>query len=178
MHRNPELGRQEYATAALVTAELQKTGIEATPIADTGVISVIRGGKPGKTVCFRADMDALPIQEETGLPYASRVPGVMHACGHDAHVTILMGAAKLLMDRWDHLQGNVKLFFQPNEECDGGAERMIQAGCMEDPHVDAAFCGHVEPNLPVGKISVRYGPATVACNGFSVTFHGKGTRGA
>ena len=178
LHRNPELGDQEFATSALVKAELEKMGIEAIPMAGTGVMGVIRGGKPGKTIGFRADMDALPVQEETGLPYASQVPGVMHACGHDAHVAILLGTAKMLMARREELQGNVKLFFQPNEEVTGGAERMILEGCMENPSVDAVICGHVGTGNPVGKVAVKYGAVTSACNGFKLVFHGKGTHGA
>jgi len=178
IHSHPERGRQEFQTQKLVLEELEKLGIEATPIADTGVLGIIRGKKAGKTVAFRADMDALPIQEETGLPYASTVPGVMHACGHDAHVTILLGAAKLLAARKDTLRGNVKLFFQPDEEGRGGAKRMIEAGCMEDPHVDAAFFGHVTPSYPVGEVCTVYGPSSAASNAFTVTFRGKGTHGA
>lgn len=178
LHKKPELGGQEYQTQALILAELEKLGIEATPIADTGVMGIIRGGKPGKTVAFRADMDALPINEETNLPYKSQTPGVMHACGHDSHVTILLGAAKMLSARKDTLCGNVKLFFQPNEEGTGGAERMIQAGCMENPHVDAVFFGHNTPALPVGAIIVCSGPTSAASNPFTLTFRGKGTHGA
>jgi len=177
LHRCPELGRQEYKTQALILEELKKLGIEAEPIADTGVMGLIRGGKPGKTVAFRADMDALPVQEETDLPYRSQNPGVMHACGHDAHTTILLGAAKLLSDRKERLQGNVKLFFQPNEEGDGGAKRMIAAGCMENPHVDGVFFGH-SGTLPVGTVSVKTGSVSAASNSFTVTFRGKGAHGA
>ena len=114
IHRNPELGGQEVKTQALVLSELTKLGIEATPIADTGVLATIYGGKPGKTVAFRADMDALPLDELTDLPYKSQTSGVMHACGHDVHTTILLGAAKLFADHKNELKGNVKLFFQPS----------------------------------------------------------------
>lgn len=177
LHRNPEIGGKEYKTQALVLAELKKMGVDAEPIAETGVLGIIRGGKPGKTVAFRADMDALPVQEETDLPYKSQTPGMMHACGHDAHTTILLGAAKLFADHKDELCGNVKLFFQPNEEGDGGAERMIKTGCMENPKVDAVFFGHSGP-LPIGTVSVRPGPTSAASNPFTVTFRGKGTHGA
>lgn len=178
LHQNPELGRQEHATAALIMSELDKLGIEASPIADTGVLGIIRGGKPGKTVCFRADMDALPIQEETGLPYASRIPGVMHACGHDFHVTTLLGAAALLAKQREELQGNIKLFFQPDEEGDGGAERMVGEGCMENPHADAVFFGHTSSAHPAGTVSVISGPSHAASNPFEVIFRGKGTHAA
>ncbi len=178
IHRNPELGQQEHETQALILAELKKLGIEAEPIADTGVLGIIRGGKPGKTVAFRADMDALPVEEQTDLPYRSQVPGVMHACGHDSHVTVLLGAAKMLASRRETLQGNVKLFFQPDEEGWGGAERMIAAGCMEDPRVDAVFFGHSTPSVPTGAVTVRSGSVNAASNAFSLTFHGKGSHGA
>ena len=177
LHRCPELGGEEYKTQALLLEELEKLGIEATPIADTGVMGIIRGGKPGKTVAFRADMDALPVEELTNLPYKSQIPGVMHACGHDCHTTVLLGAAKMLAARKAELQGNVKLFFQPNEEGNGGAERMIAAGCMENPHVDGVFFGH-SGTLPVGTVSVRHGSVSAASNPFTVTFKGKGTHGA
>ena len=123
-------------------------------------------------------MDALPIQEETGLPYASRTPGVMHACGHDFHTAALLGAAELLQRRRGELRGNVKLFFQPDEEGDGGAARMIAAGCMESPRVDAMLCCHVESGIPTGTVSVRSGPICAASNPFSVTLRGHGSHGA
>jgi len=178
LHRNPELGCQEYQTQALILSELEKMGIPAEKIADTGVMGIIRGEKPGKTVAFRADMDALPVTEETGLPYCSQNPGVMHACGHDAHVTVLLGAAKILTARKASLRGNVKLFFQPAEENAGGAERMIAAGCMENPTVDAVFFGHTTSGYPTGSIVVRSGPTSAASNPFTVIFKGKGTHGA
>ena len=178
IHQNPELGTREFKTQALILEELEKMGIEASPIADTGVLGLIRGAKPGKTVAFRADMDALPVQEDTALPYASQVPGVMHACGHDVHVTVLLGAAKMLAARRETMQGNVKLFFQPAEEGVGGAKRMIQEGCMENPKVDAVFFGHSSAKHPVGSVSVKAGPVSAASNPFMVTFRGKGTHGA
>ena len=178
IHQNPELGRREYRTAALIRRRLEAMGIEAVPMAGTGVMGVIRGGLPGKCLGFRADMDALPITEETGLPYASRTPGVMHACGHDFHVAALLGAAELLQRRRETLPGTVKLFFQPDEEGDGGAARMIAAGCMADPAVDAVFCCHVESGIPTGTVSVRSGPICAASNPFSVTLWGRGSHGA
>ena len=177
LHQNPELGRQEYKTQAFVLAKLRAMGIEGQPIADTGVVATIYGGKPGKTIAFRGDMDALPIQEETDLPYRSQVPGVMHACGHDLHTTVLLGLAKWFLSHKDEMQGNLKLLFQPNEEVDGGAQRMVQAGCMENPKVDGVFFGHCVTE-PLGIITVREGAMSSASNPFSVTFRGKGTHGA
>ena len=156
IHAHPELGRQEYRTQALVIKELEAMGIEATPIADTGVLGVLRGGKEGKTIGLRADMDALPIQEDTGLPYASQNPGVMHACGHDCHTASLLGAAKLMAAHKEELCGNVKFFFQPNEEGDGGAQRMVDAGCLENPTVDAVFGGHNSTSEAPGVYGLKY----------------------
>ncbi len=178
LHRCPELGNQEHQTAAIIRRRLEELGVEYTPMLDTGTVAVIRGGQPGKTIGFRADIDALPIQEDTGLPYTSRTPGVMHACGHDFHVAALLGAAELLMRRRTELRGNVKLFFQPDEEGDGGAERMIAAGCLENPHVDAMLCCHTSSVIPTGTISVRSGPICAASNTFLVTLRGKGSHGA
>ena len=153
IHQTPELGRGERHTAGLIRRRLEELGLEVTALADTGTVGLLRGGG-GPTVAIRADMDALPIGEETGLPYASRVPGVMHACGHDFHVAAALGAAELLARRRESLVGNVKFFFQPDEEGDGGAARMIAGGCMESPHVDAAFCCHVESGIPTGTVSL------------------------
>ena len=178
LHRNPELGKQERQSVERITAELKQLGVEVVPMADTGVMGVIRGGQEGPTVGFRADIDALPIQEETGLPYASRNPGVMHACGHDFHTAALLGAAKMLMARRAELKGNVKLFFQPDEEGDGGAARMIAAGCMGNPSVDAVFACHIESDIPTGTVSVRSGPICAASNPFAITLRGVGTHGA
>lgn len=178
LHQHPELSTQEYETQKFIFAELEKMGIEATPCADTGVVGIIRGGKPGKTVAFRADMDALPLEEAADVPYRSQNPGVMHACGHDSHMTILLGMAKIMNDKKEELSGNIKLFFQPAEEKRGGAKRMIAAGCLEEPKVDAVFFSHCTSDLPVGKIQVRSGATSAASNGFSVTFRGKGCHGA
>lgn len=178
LHRHPERGNQEHQTADLVRRRLEELGIPYIPMAGTGTAALIRGSRPGKTVGFRADMDALPITEETGLPYASQTPGVMHACGHDFHTAALLGAAQLLAERQADLAGNVKLFFQPDEECDGGAARMIEEGCMEDPAVDAMLCCHVESGIPTGTLSVRPGPICAASNPFTVTLRGRGTHGA
>lgn len=178
LHRCPELGKRERQTAAAVRRQLEKLDIPSVPLADTGTMAVIRGGKPGKTIGFRADIDALPIEEASGVPYASQTPGVMHACGHDFHTAALLGAAELLQRRRDTLPGVVKLFFQPDEEGDGGAARMIAAGCMEAPHVDAMLCCHVESGIPTGTLMTRPGPICAASNPFTVTLRGRGSHGA
>lgn len=178
IHAHPELGRQERRTQALVLRELAEMGIEARECADTGVVGLIRGGKPGKTIGLRADMDALPIQEETGLPFASRNEGVMHACGHDLHTAALLGAARLLNAHRQELSGNVKLFFQPDEEGDGGAQRMVDEGCMDNPTVEAVFGGHNTTNLDAGAFGLKYDDCYAASNEFAVTVRGKGCHGA
>jgi amidohydrolase len=182
-HEHPELAFQEVRTAGIVADRLLSVGIEdvRTGIAETGVTGLIRGQKPGpeRTVLLRADMDALPIHEENEVDYKSRNAGVMHACGHDAHTSMLLAAARLLNDRRDQFAGTVKLLFQPAEELPpGGAKPMIEAGVLEDPKVDAAFGLHIDQNSPVGQISVRPGPAMAAADRFHMVIHGKGGHGA
>jgi amidohydrolase len=182
LHENPELGFEEVKTSKFVTERLQSLGVEdiKTGIARTGVTGLIRGGKgPGKTVLLRADMDALPILEENDVPYVSQNPGVMHACGHDGHTAILMGVARLLTERKDSFAGTVKLLFQPAEELPpGGARPMIEAGVLEDPHVDAVFGLHVAQEAPVGQIIVGSGPIMAAADRFNIVIKGKGGHGA
>lgn len=178
LHQHPELSSQEYETQKFIIAELEKMGIEATPCANTGVVGLIRGGKPGKTVAFRADMDALPIEEAVDLPYKSQNPGVMHACGHDSHMTILLGMAKIMNEKKAELSGNIKLLFQPAEEKAGGSRQMIAEGCLENPKVDAVFFSHSSINAVAGQIAVRTGAVSAASNAFAVTFIGKGCHGA
>lgn len=178
IHANPELGNQEFKTSQLIRDFLEKQGIRVETMLDTAVVGTLIGGKPGKTVAFRSDMDALPVCEETGLPFASHEEGKMHACGHDVHMSALLGAAKLLAKHRDELCGNVKFFFQPDEECWGGAQRMIEAGCMEHPHVDAVFGAHVDPSLPVGKVAVKYGNFYATSDIFTAVIHGAASHGS
>lgn len=178
IHRRPELGNAEADTSALVARTLEELGWEVSRPVGTAVLGLLRGGRPGRTVALRADMDALPLEEQTDLPYASEVPGVMHACGHDVHTAGLLGAAMVLSAHREALRGGVKLLFQPDEEGDGGALRMIGAGCLEDPHVDAVFGAHVTPDLPAGTIGIRYGKAYAASDMFTVTVRGRSCHGA
>ena len=179
IHSHPELGEHEYHTMDLICGMLKKWGIEYTAnVAGTGVVGIIRGHMPGPVAGLRADMDALPLMEDNDLPYRSRFPGVMHACGHDIHTTILLGAAKLLSERRSELQGSVKLFFQPAEETIGGAERMIRAGCMKNPKVDYMLGLHVTTECPTGYIRLKYGQLTSNQDKVNLTIKGKTGHGA
>jgi len=177
IHRYPELGFEEVRTSALVERELDALGIEHRRVATTGVVGVIRGVRPGRTAALRADMDALPIAEQSGEACASEVPGKMHACGHDAHTAMLLGAARVLASRRDALAGNVVLIFQPAEEGPGGAEPMIAAGVLDDPQVDAIAMLHVDPRLRTGAVGITPGPVNAAADELHVTVRGRGGHG-
>ena len=181
-HENPELGYHEVRTSGIVAQRLHALGLDdiRTGIAGTGVTALIPGRKgAGRTVLLRADMDALPILEENQVDYVSRNPGVMHACGHDAHTAILLAVARILMERRDEFAGTVKVLFQPAEELPpGGAKPMIDAGVLQNPTVDAAFGLHINQDGPLGTIDMRSGPAMAAADRFTVVIRGKGGHGA
>ena len=181
LHAHPELSHHEKNTAAYIAETLKKMGL--TPkenVGGYGVTAVIEGKGEGKCVGLRADFDALPITECTGVPFASETPGVMHACGHDAHTAMLLGAAYVLNEIKDEFSGRVKLVFQPSEEdaAGSGAKAMIADGCLEDPHVDAMFGQHVWPNLPYGKVGVRNGAMMASSDRFFITIKGKNSHGS
>ena len=176
LHRRPEPGNQELETAKLIERTLQACGIEIGRMLDTAVVGTLTLGKPGPCVALRADMDALPVTEQTHAVCSSEVPGVMHACGHDVHMAAALGAAMLLGKHRDDLCGTVKFFFQPDEEGTGGAQRMIAAGCMEG--VDAIFGAHVAPDLPLGHIGVRFGKFYAASDTFRILVRGRSCHGA
>lgn len=178
IHQYPEIGRTETETQKLVEEYLQGLNIKTKRIADTGVLGLLEGGHPGPTVGLRADMDALKVEEKTGASYASCRPGLMHACGHDAHTAALLGTARLLAAHREELIGNVKFFFQPDEEGDGGAQRMIAEGALQDPPVSAMFGAHVNPDLPAGYMGVKFGKNYAASNPFEITVRGFGSHGA
>ena len=179
LHAYPEPGFEEVQTAQLIVDKLSGLGLEiATGIAGTGVVATLEGARPGKTVLVRADMDALPVTEETGAPYASRREGFMHACGHDGHVAILIGLARLLAAKRDRIAGTIKFVFQPAEEGPGGAQPMIAAGVLDHPKVDAALGFHLWNNLPVGQIGVRPGAIMAATDEIEIAVKGKGGHGA
>ena len=178
LHSHPELGFEEYYTSGRVKSLLNEMGIEYYEAAKTGVVGIIRGAHSGKTVGLRADMDALPIMEENALPFKSRNPGRMHACGHDAHTAILLGTAKVLSSMKDKLHGNVKLIFQPGEETTGGAKPMIAEGVLKNPDVDCMFGLHVSNDFPAGSIGVKYNKAYAASDMFDIIIKGKSSHGA
>lgn len=177
-HENPELGFELQRTSSKVKEFLQNEGIEYKETAKTGICAIIKGKNTGKTVALRGDMDALPLQDKKSCEYSSKVKGKMHACGHDAHTTILMGAAKLLNSMKDELCGNVKLFFEPAEETTGGAPIMISEGVLENPHVDAVLGLHVSETIDCGKIGIKKGVVNAASNPFQIVIKGKGSHGA
>ena len=186
IHQHPELGTHEVRTSKLVADHLRSLGIDVrTEVGGHGVVGVLRGGKPGRVVALRADMDALPVTEQVDLPFKSTVKamyngrevGVMHACGHDNHVAILMGVADVLAGMRSQLPGTVVFLFQPAEEGPGGAEPMIKDGAMDNPKVDAVFGLHVVPDS-LGHIGYRPGPMMASSDEFTIIVHGKQTHGA
>ncbi|MDP4148878.1 MAG: M20 family metallopeptidase [Bacteroidota bacterium] len=180
LHAHPELSYKEFETAKFVRKKLEETGIPCQIMAETGVVGIIRGNDPEKrTVALRADMDALPIREENDIPYRSVHEGVMHACGHDVHTTILLGAARILHDLKDQWEGTVKLIFQPGEEKNpGGASLMIKEGVLTDPAPQAIFGLHVHPGLETGKLSFRGGMVMASADELYITIRGKGGHAA
>ncbi len=175
LHMCPEPGMEEWNTSNLIKAELEKNGIKTQSMCETGITALISGRYPGKTLMYRADMDALPIEEETKLSYSSKNPGQMHACGHDIHMACAVGTAILVNRMKDELHGNLKLMFQPCEEKQpGGAEKMLKEGILDNPRVDAACAIHVCPDYPAGTFSVNEGMATASPSWFEVHVSGKG----
>jgi amidohydrolase len=173
-HKHPELSGKEIRTGEKICEYLDKWNIEyETGIAETGIVGIIRGKKgEGKTIGMRADIDALPIKETGDYDYCSINDGVMHACGHDVHTTILLCAAKLLKEMENEIKGNIKLFFQPAEEAIGGADRMIKDGCLENPKVDHVIGLHVMPNIEVGKVELKYGKLNGNSGSVKITING------
>ncbi len=172
-HRHPELGLEEHRTSKIVSDYLSGLGLDPAPCHGTGVVGLLEGSRPGPTLMLRADLDALPITEETGLEYASVNKGVMHACGHDAHTAMLLTAAKVLTAIRDELAGRVKFVFQPNEE-NVGALAMIQEGVLENPTVDACLGLHVWAPLPLGQVGLTPGPVMAGMEHFDLIVKGKG----
>ncbi len=176
-HQHPELGFEEHRTAGIVADYLQDCGLKVQEkIAETGVVGLLRGNMPGKTILLRADMDALPVQEENDLCYRSINEGKMHACGHDGHMAMLLVAARVLSEYREELRGNIKFVFQPNEE-DAGAARMIEEGVLANPAVDAAFALHLWSPIKTGKIGLTAGPIMASSDYFRLTIKGRSGHG-
>ncbi|HMR85670.1 MAG TPA: amidohydrolase, partial [Niabella sp.] len=191
IHQNPELSNREFKTQQYVLAHLKKLGIETQTMAKTGVVGILRGGKPGPVIALRADMDALPVLERNDLPYKSITKGeylgkevpVMHACGHDTHVAMLMGAVQVLAAMKKELPGTVKFIFQPAEEGappgeEGGADLMVKEGVMDHPKVDAIFGLHIESWIEEGKVYYKPGPFMAASDWFTIKVKGRQSHGA
>ncbi len=179
LHQRPELGFREQLTAAFISQKLQEWGVDhQTGVAQTGIVATIQGKQPGPVLAIRADMDALPIQEENEVPYRSQHDGVMHACGHDGHVTVALGTVYYLAHHRDSFLGTVKVIFQPAEEGPGGAKPMIEAGALTNPNVDAIIGLHLWNNLPLGTVGIRSGALMAAVELFDCTIIGKGGHGA
>lgn len=192
LHQHPELGNREYKTAAYITAQLQGLGLEIkTGVAKTGVVAVLKGGKPGPVIALRADMDGLPVKERVNIAYASSDSGlyastkvpVMHACGHDAHVAMLIGAAQVLSSMKKDIAGTVKFIFQPAEEGppageEGGAVLMVKEGVMENPKVDVVFGMHIESWIPAGDIQYKSGSFMASADLFTIKVKGKSSHGS
>jgi amidohydrolase len=176
-HSCPELGFEEYETSKKIKAFLEKEGIEYTEVSGTGICGIIRG-EGDKTVALRGDIDALPLEDRKGREYSSKIQGKMHACGHDAHTTILLGVAKILNSIKSELKGNIKLFFEPAEETVGGARFMIKEGILDNPSVDCVIGLHVDENTEVGKVGIKRGVVNAASNPFTIKIKGKGGHGA
>lgn len=172
-HRHPELGCQEVETARHIEAYLTAIGLAPVRMAGTGVVAVLDSGRPGPVLMLRADMDALPVTEANALPYASQNPGVMHACGHDAHMAMLMVAARILVENRDRLQGKIKFVFQPDEEV-AGAKKMVDQGVLKDPDVDGVAGIHIWSQLPSGEVSITPGVVMAGMDVFKMRVLGRG----
>lgn len=176
LHRFPEIGNSELRTTEVIMNCLDKWGVKYERLLETGVVATVEGEKDGKTAALRADIDALPVNENTDLSFSSENEGMMHACGHDIHTAILLGTAKILSKNRDKFRGRVKLIFEPDEELLGGAERLIEKGAMTD--VDCIFGLHLRPELPKGHVQLKYGKSYAAADVFEVDVIGKSVHGA
>jgi len=178
LHTHPEVGFTERWTSDFVRRRMEAAGLPVRTMAGTGLLATLKGGKSGPTVLMRAELDALPIHETADAPYRSQIDGVMHACGHDAHMAIAITVAERLAEMSDELRGTIKFAFQPAEEIAGGAKKMVDEGALEDPPVDRALALHVWQDLPVGNVGVASGPFWAAVDDLTFTVHGKSGHGA
>jgi amidohydrolase len=179
LHQHPELAFEEHETAKAVSAFLSRLGVPfRTGIGKTGIVAVLEGSAPGRTIGIRADMDALPIHEQTGLPFASKIPGKMHACGHDVHTVIALGVAAALSEMKDSLKGTIKFIFQPAEETLSGARAMIADGVLDDPKMDLILGYHNWPAVPAGKVGYNAEAVMSSADAFDVALKGRDGHGA
>ena len=179
LHKMPEIAGQEFKTMRMIRDRLAKLDLEVLPpFLETDTVAILRGARPGKNLTLRADIDALTIEEKTGCPYASTVPGMMHACGHDAHTSMLMGAAEILCSMKDEIKGTIRFVWQPGEENAAMAKQLIAAGALDDPKPDMVAAIHMSPGTPVGMMRVCRGASEAACTHFKITFRGKGGHGS
>ena len=178
LHQNPELSDQEFETQKFIMAQLTEMGIEHYPIARTGVVGIVRGQEGGNTVALRADTDALPMQDRKEVSYKSQNQDICHACGHDAHTAIALGVARYFSERTDQFKGIVKFFFQPAEEAVGGAKRMVEEGCMQDPKVDYVIGKHVMSYMDAGEVEMKFGKLNASTDSLKITVQGKASHGA
>jgi len=179
IHQNPEIALKEFDTSALIRKLLKQAGIPALkPFLETDVVAMVKGKKPGKNVTLRADIDALPLLEKTGLPYASKRKGTMHACGHDGHTAMLLGAALLLNRLRDQLSGSVRFVFQPGEEIVAAGKQLVDKGALQNPRPDAVFAVHAWAGMPLGAVASKPGALLAASDFFTVEVKGKGAHGS
>lgn len=177
-HMHPEASFEEHKTSERIKKELENMGIQVSNVAGTGVVGILKGKEDGKVVALRADIDALSVNEETDLPYSSKVPGMMHACGHDAHASMLLGAAKVLSELKDEIKGTVKFIFQPAEEIASGAKTMIKEGVLENPKVDGIFGMHIWSDVKVGQVAIDEGAVMASGDVWELTIKGKSCHGS
>ena len=177
-HRHPEPSLEEIRTSKIIEEQLIKMGIKAERVCETGIIGILEGKDSGKVIALRADMDALSVSEKTGLPFASETPGIMHACGHDFHVSMLLGAAKLLSQMTNEFNGTVKFIFQPAEELALGAKNLIKNGVLKNPDVDFVFGMHIWSDVPVNKVVVQQGALMAGADTWNLTITGKSAHGS
>lgn len=177
-HRNPELAYREIRTTAILKEELEKLGIETVSVGETGIMGILRGRSTGRTVALRGDIDALPITEESGVDFSSSQLGLMHACGHDTHTSMLLGAARILAEQRDAFEGTVKLIFQPGEEVGSGARKLTELGVLKNPDVDAIVGMHIMADFPAGTLVVQEGPLMASGDQFDLEITGDSCHGS
>lgn len=177
-HKHPEASFKEFKTSKIISEELIKMGLEVQHITETGVVGILKGKLDGKVIALRADIDALSVTEDTGLPFSSENPGFMHGCGHDCHISMLLGAAKILSEMKDNIRGTIKFIFQPAEEVALGAKQMIEAGVLKSPDVDFIFGMHIWSDIPAGKVVVQPGPLMACGDMWDLTIKGKSCHGS